>query len=418
MTSPLVSVIIPTRNRKELLHDALTSVVQQSYKNLQIIVHDNNSSDGTREYIDELLKDSRVEYYASTQDLSMTANWNTAFSYIKGEYFVRLDDDNIYYPDFIECALQQIQNHHLACISYASLIIHLDHRLQLLFSPDDKVHILTPNQSVYLEYFALTDSNYTLYSTSLVKNIFHGESIYQTTLPDRYMNYRIAEVMDTLNIQIGVTTAIKAITRFDYRPRINLEHLVFSFKDYGDVRPETVKNAMDCQNNFAMHRICTLWLFRDAIKNINIRQYIDSFLIDKNLYRVGMLMGEIAHMRIAYSLQEIKVMYEYAYVVVKNLFAYRSKYIENKKGSVMMFYFLRDLLFRTGASVLAMSLRKKREDEPVDKIFGNEIVKKTLQEAFTSTTLITPIHGSLAALLEKIRAESTKSIPEATALAS
>ena len=60
---PLVSVLIPTYNRKELLKRAINSVLNQTYKNIEIYVTDNASTDGTFEVMQELLKnDKRIIY--------------------------------------------------------------------------------------------------------------------------------------------------------------------------------------------------------------------------------------------------------------------------------------------------------------------------------------------------------------------
>ena len=95
--SPLVSVVIPTKNRKNLLSMAINSVLSQTYKNIQLIVQDNNSTDGTSDIMPEFQEDKRVEYFRETEDLTMTENWNTGYQYVRGDYFVRLDDDNVYF---------------------------------------------------------------------------------------------------------------------------------------------------------------------------------------------------------------------------------------------------------------------------------------------------------------------------------
>ena len=56
---PLVSVLIPTYNRKELLKRAINSVLNQTYKNIEIYVTDNASTDGTFEVMQELLKNDK-----------------------------------------------------------------------------------------------------------------------------------------------------------------------------------------------------------------------------------------------------------------------------------------------------------------------------------------------------------------------
>ena len=50
-----ITVVIPTKNRENFLKFSLASVLNQSYKNLEIIILDNNSSDNTKKYIDSIV---------------------------------------------------------------------------------------------------------------------------------------------------------------------------------------------------------------------------------------------------------------------------------------------------------------------------------------------------------------------------
>src|SRR6185369_6450662 len=127
--NPLVSIIIPTRNRKVLLKDALDSVIAQTYTRLQIIIQDNNSQDGTYEDVKQYLSDKRVEYYRSDKDLSMTENWNAAFSHVRGDYFLRLDDDNGISNDFIAWAIEAITSNSYDVVIYSSLIVNLHQKI-------------------------------------------------------------------------------------------------------------------------------------------------------------------------------------------------------------------------------------------------------------------------------------------------
>jgi len=111
--SKLVSVIIPTKNRKKMLLQTLKSVLFQKYKNLQVIIHDNNSLDNTYEYIKYLLKDKRIEYYNTKKDIPMWDNWNLAFGYVRGDYFLKMHQMILYkskhhsrgYLLFLKCIL-------------------------------------------------------------------------------------------------------------------------------------------------------------------------------------------------------------------------------------------------------------------------------------------------------------------------
>lgn len=62
--NPLVTVYIPTFNRVELLKRAVESVRQQTYQNLEIIIVDDCSKDGTHEYLEDISKqDLRIRYF-------------------------------------------------------------------------------------------------------------------------------------------------------------------------------------------------------------------------------------------------------------------------------------------------------------------------------------------------------------------
>lgn len=105
----LVSVIIPTYNRAQLLPEAIESVQVQTHTNLEIIVVDDCSSDNTEEVVRELMKDdSRIKYYR----LSKKGNANVARNYgvekSRGEYLSFLDSDDVYMPEKIGVQLMDM----------------------------------------------------------------------------------------------------------------------------------------------------------------------------------------------------------------------------------------------------------------------------------------------------------------------
>jgi glycosyltransferase involved in cell wall biosynthesis len=92
----LVTVCITTFNRKTLLIDALKSVLEQDYHNLEILIVDDASIDGTKEALEEsyLFKDSRVKYFKHLTNKGLASSRNTAIFNAKGEYFTFCDDDD------------------------------------------------------------------------------------------------------------------------------------------------------------------------------------------------------------------------------------------------------------------------------------------------------------------------------------
>lgn len=97
MSMSLVSVIIPTRNRKYLISRAVNSVLAQSYQNIELIVINDASEDGTYEAIRVLSqKDSRIIIFNNETRLGLTKTLNKAIKYARGKYIARLDDEDFW----------------------------------------------------------------------------------------------------------------------------------------------------------------------------------------------------------------------------------------------------------------------------------------------------------------------------------
>lgn len=98
---PKVSVIIPTYNRAELLRSAIESARNQTFKDLEIIVSDDKSTDHTREVV-ESFKDPRIKYVLNEGKKGPSATRNTAILVSEGEYIAFLDDDDEWLPDKLQ----------------------------------------------------------------------------------------------------------------------------------------------------------------------------------------------------------------------------------------------------------------------------------------------------------------------------
>jgi len=95
------TVIIPTRERCDVLKSALKTCTMQKYDNLEIIVSDNFSQDGTKEAV-ESLKDGRVRYINTGKRISMSDNWEFALSHVDSGYVSYLGDDDGLLPGALE----------------------------------------------------------------------------------------------------------------------------------------------------------------------------------------------------------------------------------------------------------------------------------------------------------------------------
>lgn len=107
-TKKTIAVIV-TYNRKELLKESINALLKQNYKNLRILVIDNNSTDGTKEYISEELKNKNVIYENTGENLGGAGGFNYGMKLAANmdcDYVWIMDDDCIVHKD----SLQELVN--------------------------------------------------------------------------------------------------------------------------------------------------------------------------------------------------------------------------------------------------------------------------------------------------------------------
>lgn len=93
MKTTKFTVILPTRERSDVLHFSLQTVVQQDYDNLEIIVSDNHSQDATREVV-AAFNDPRIRYINTGKRMAMSANWDFALAHATDGWVTFMGDDD------------------------------------------------------------------------------------------------------------------------------------------------------------------------------------------------------------------------------------------------------------------------------------------------------------------------------------
>ena len=99
----MVSVIIPTYNRVNTIRKAVESVLEQTYKDIELLIVDDGSTDGTFEVLKEIQnKDKRVVVLKHEQNKGACAARNTGIINAKGDYIAFQDSDDIWMRDKLE----------------------------------------------------------------------------------------------------------------------------------------------------------------------------------------------------------------------------------------------------------------------------------------------------------------------------
>ena len=121
--TPMITVILTTYRRPQLLKRAIHSVLKQTYPHFQICVYDNASGDETASVVAELAKaDPRVKYYCHPQNIGAFNNFQFGLKRVETPLFSFLADDDFVLPEFYEIAVAGFNSHPEAMCSVTDVI--------------------------------------------------------------------------------------------------------------------------------------------------------------------------------------------------------------------------------------------------------------------------------------------------------
>ncbi|MGC4023146.1 MAG: glycosyltransferase family A protein [Cyclobacteriaceae bacterium] len=116
MNDPLVSVICLCYNQKRFVEESMLSVLSQTYKNIELIVIDDASNDGSQEVIrDFLVSYPQIQFLPLTQNVGNCKAFNMGWRLAKGEYIVDLSADDIMLAERIEKQVDYFQELDSTC---------------------------------------------------------------------------------------------------------------------------------------------------------------------------------------------------------------------------------------------------------------------------------------------------------------
>ncbi|MEQ8381118.1 MAG: glycosyltransferase [Coleofasciculus sp. A1-SPW-01] len=114
---PKISVIIPVYNGKETIKETITSVLNQTFSDIEILVINDGSTDGTLEVVDSI-QDPRLNVF-SYANAGLAASRNRGFALARGDYVSFMDADDLWTPDKLEAQFKALQATPQAAVAYS-----------------------------------------------------------------------------------------------------------------------------------------------------------------------------------------------------------------------------------------------------------------------------------------------------------
>jgi acetyltransferase-like isoleucine patch superfamily enzyme len=125
-SEPLVTIITIVFNGRAFLEEAILSVINQTYKNIEYIVIDGGSTDGTVDIIRKYDQESKIDYWISECDAGIADAWNKGLAVASGKYIGLLNSDDYYDSFTIANAVDAFAHHNEQDVILYGKTIFLD----------------------------------------------------------------------------------------------------------------------------------------------------------------------------------------------------------------------------------------------------------------------------------------------------
>ena len=132
VSSPRLSIGLPVYNASNYIREAVGSILNQSFRDFELIISDNASTDETAEICQEYAKnDSRVRYYRNEINIGAARNYNRVFDLSSTEYFQWAAHDDVYSPNFLKSCIEVLDRDPSIVLCHATPITINEHGEEL-----------------------------------------------------------------------------------------------------------------------------------------------------------------------------------------------------------------------------------------------------------------------------------------------
>lgn len=230
---PMVSVLVTSYNRGNYIQDAIESILQQTYKDYEIIISDNCSTDNTLELLEKYKSNPKIIIHQNPTNIGQFLNRNKCAELARGKYLKYVDSDDLMYPCGLEILVQSMENFPDAKWGLCSFT-----------QIDEKPFpfVLQPRQAFLYHYSIFPIFNKAPLSAIIRKDVFHTVKGFENLIMagDMEMWYKLALHYPVVLIQDGIVW---------YRMHEGQEMVNYN------------KNVLEYEKvklNYLQHRLCPL----------------------------------------------------------------------------------------------------------------------------------------------------------------
>ncbi|MBI4059635.1 glycosyltransferase [Candidatus Giovannonibacteria bacterium] len=132
MISKLVSIVIPAYNAEKYIKEAVDSALAQTYENVEVVVVDDGSTDGTKNVLESYVRDGKIKYVYQ-KNAGLAGARNTGIRTARGEYIAFLDADDLFLPEKVTEQVKVLEEHPDYDVCYSDLTHFTDGQQRKFF---------------------------------------------------------------------------------------------------------------------------------------------------------------------------------------------------------------------------------------------------------------------------------------------
>lgn len=241
---PLVSVVLPVYNGEKYLREAIESILNQTYRNMECIVVNDGSSDSTLEILLNYQdKDNRI-VVISRENRGLVTSLNEAIQISHGAYIARMDADDVAHLDRIEkqvCYMENQKDVYLLGTNYS-----------LIYEEDVNEEVMKAAQGTHRRSQAAIDREDWFLSTNETMKFIHPTVMMRRDLFDKVGFYRQYQLED---LELYFRAGVHGL-RIDKLEEVLLDYRVRSdSKSRTDKRAEQTKELMEVKMQYLVENI-------------------------------------------------------------------------------------------------------------------------------------------------------------------